>query len=250
MDTIIMISLSLIGLCFGSFINVIVYRFGHPHPTQPFIYYISITHSHCPHCQTPLTNWQLIPIISWLLLQGHCYSCHAAISLKYLCIELLCLLLFASIAILHGLSDQSILLMLLTSWFMLLALIDIDHYLLPDTLTQPLLWFGFLTSYLGFSPLSLDTAFIGCLLGFFLLWLPATIFKYSKGYAGLGGGDIKLLAALGTWVHYSQLPLLLVIASSLGIIYIISYYLIKKIKIEKVPFGPFILFAGWILLIY
>lgn len=250
MPIIIIISIALIGMCIGSFINVIVYRFSAHNLTLSFVYDITFPRSRCPSCLTPLGNWQLIPVISWLVLRGHCYYCQTTISIRYLCIELLCSVLFTWIAIQHGLSDKTLLLLLLTSWFILLSLIDIDHYLLPDSLTLSLLWCGLLISYLSFGELRLEEAFLGCVYGFLLLWLPAIIFKYIKGYAGLGGGDIKLLAALGAWIHYSQLPLLLIIASCLGIIYILSYRVFKKTKIAKIAFGPFILFGGWLLLIY
>ncbi|MDF7667847.1 A24 family peptidase [Orbaceae bacterium ESL0727] len=141
---------------------------------------------------------------------------------------------------------QVILFLLLACWFLLLAMIDFRYCLLVDFLTQPLMWLGVILAYFNCAFISLEMALIGIFFGYLLLKIPALIFYLVTKKIGLGGGDIKLLAALGAWIPYSRLPLLLIIASLLGMIYyLVLRYLLHYSSLKMIPFGPFLLIAGY-----
>lgn len=238
-----------VGLCVGSFINAAYYRFSPNKTVSQYLFSITFYRSACPLCGKKLLAWQLIPIISWCLLKRRCYYCHGKIAYRYIMVELLVALLFVVILENKGINCYSFILLVLGCWFLLLALIDYNYYLLPDFFTQPLMWTGLILAYFELSGISLRAALIGVLFGYLLLKLPAILFYLIYQKTGLGRGDVKLLSALGTWVYYEKLPLLLIIASLLGIVYfIILRFDIKRQKIKIIPFGPFLLIAGYILI--
>lgn len=238
--------IAMLGACMGSFICVAFSRFSPLH--SPFIYLstISLTSSSCPNCLNKLKVWQLVPLLSYLLLRQRCYACQAKIPAHYFLLELAMSVLFMVIYWHKGITAQSIVLMMLGCYFLLLALIDFKYYLLPDFFTQPLMWGGLLAAYLNISNILLTDAFIGILCGYLLLKVPASLFYLISNKHGLGGGDIKLLAAIGAWIPYHLLPLLVIMASILGIFYfLILNYLFYRQSLKVIPFGPFLLISAY-----
>lgn len=237
-----------LGICLGSFINVAYYRFTPTQTVQQYLLAITIERSSCPFCRTKLAAWQLIPIISWLILNRRCYYCHARIAYQYLILELTMGILFTLIFMDQGINGHSIILMIFASYFVLLALIDFNYYLLPDFFTQPLMWLGLISAYFELSGITIKSALTGILCGYLLLKIPALIFYLLTQKHGLGQGDVKLLAAIGAWLPYEKLPLLLVLASSIGIVYYLYLkYVLKRQSLTIIPFGPCLLTSGYLI---
>ncbi len=203
--------------------------------------------SHCPVCQHRLSALENIPLVSWLMLRGRCKACQTPIPRRLFFIELFTALFFAASACCF--SD---LLSLLSLWLLLalllpLALIDLQHQLLPDCLTQPLLWAGLLLHTLGHT-LPLRDALYGAAAGYLSLWLVYWIFRLATGREGLGYGDFKLLAALGAWCGWQGLPTLVLLAAISGILgYLLLYQ--RQSSTVVIPFGPFLAFAGLVVFI-
>lgn len=159
-------------------------------------------------------------------------------------LPLICAVAFMAISYLQtGLFAT--LLMSITVWLLLASCIDLVHFLLLDILTFPLLFAGLAAAYFGLTSLSWQTALFSAFLGFAMLFIPAFCFKKWRGYDGLGGGDIKLLAALAAWTSPLNIPFILLLACTLGLLYM---WLLRST--QKIPFGPFISFAGWLALLY
>ncbi|OCG15335.1 hypothetical protein A9G47_12230 [Gilliamella sp. WF3-4] len=234
------------GLCMGSFVYVAYCRYLPTLTPCQYLCRISVYRSACPHCHNRLKAWQLVPVVSWLILKRHCYYCHAKISHHYLIIELLVATLFTIIYFDYGINYQSGMLMMLSCYFLFLALIDFKYYLLPDLFTQPLMWAGVILSYLDMANIILTEALLGIFGGYLLLKVPASLFYFATKKQGLGGGDIKLLAALGAWLPYTSLPMLLIFSSLLGMIYyFLLRYVLNKNTLTIIPFGPFLLISGY-----
>lgn len=237
-----------VGLAIGSFLRVAYYRYSPMQSLYEYLLAITISRSSCPNCHHKLSAWQLIPVLSWLMLKRRCYYCYHKIANSYAIFELTIAILFLLIYLDKGLSFRCALLMLLVVIFLLLTLIDINYLILPDFLTQPLMWSGLIIAYFNLSSLNIYDALVGILFGYLMLKLPAIIFFCITSKQGLGGGDIKLIAALGAWLPYQLLPLMLIIASTLAIIYYaFSKYLFKK-SYELIAFGPFLLISGYFIL--
>jgi len=247
-----MIISAIFGLCMGSFVHVAISRFSPHYSFFQYVFHICLSRSKCPDCQMRLHGLLLIPIFSWLILKGRCKICKKSIPIHYLLMELTlgCQCIFIT-----WLLDMTVwtgIIILLGHLFFILACIDIKYLLLPNYFNYAILLIGLLTAHLGIANIQLDEALIGIICGFALLWLPAKLHHCIKKYPGLGGGDIKLLSALGTWIHYEYLPLLLVIASTIGIIYLLFYGYIKQDRLTnvKIPFGPCLLIASYGILLF
>jgi leader peptidase (prepilin peptidase)/N-methyltransferase len=253
------------GLIIGSFLNVVILRFpvqlknnwrresedflGLPSkPTEEIS--LSRPASRCPSCGAPIKPWHNIPVISYVFLRGKCTACSTPISIQYPLIELLCGLATAFIIYQFGLSITSAYCLLFT--WILIALTGIDYHeqLLPDQITLPLLWVG-LFANLSATFVPINEAVIGALAGYLSLWSVFWIFKLVTGKEGMGYGDFKLLAALGAWMGWQMLPLIIVLSTFVGAVVGIVGVLIKS-KDRQVPiaFGPFLAMAGWIALIW
>jgi leader peptidase (prepilin peptidase)/N-methyltransferase len=200
--------------------------------------------SHCPSCQTPLKAWHNIPIISYLLLQGHCAFCNNKISLRYPLVELLTATLGLLIAWVMGPSMAALMGLLLLYCLIALAFIDLDHKLLPDQLTLPLLWLGLIVNALGIIT-PLEAALWGAIAGYLSLWLVYWGFRLATGKHGMGYGDFKLLAALGAWMGWQALPMIVLMAAVAGIIVGISLRLRSQKTDPQMPFGPFLAIGGF-----
>jgi leader peptidase (prepilin peptidase)/N-methyltransferase len=253
------------GLIIGSFLNVVILRFpeqlknnwrresedflGLPSEPREEIS-LSMPASRCPSCGVPIKPWHNIPVISYVFLRGKCTACSTPISIQYPLVELLCGLATAFIIYQFGLSLFTAY-SLLFSWI-LIALTGIDYHdqLLPDQITLPLLWVGLFANLSGtFVPI--NEAVIGALAGYLSLWSVFWIFKLVTGKEGMGYGDFKLLAALGAWMGWQMLPLIIVLSTFVGAVVGIVGVLSKS-KDRQVPiaFGPFLAMAGWIALIW
>nr|WP_312026217.1 A24 family peptidase [Yersinia enterocolitica] len=241
-------SLALLGLCVGSFLNVVIYRL----PlmltgAQQDDFNLCLPHSHCPKCQTQLKWRDNIPLFSWMWLQGQCRYCQIAIPVRYPLVEVMTMLVTLLIATTIPFGSP-LLAALLLSWTLIaLTMIDIDHLLLPDNLTLPLLWAGLLF-HLFDDTLPLSDAVIGAVSGYLILWSLYWAFWWVTRREVLGYGDFKLLAALGAWLGWMALPSLLLTASLTGIAFALIFRLLRKRPLNTaLPFGPFLAFSGWLL---
>lgn len=250
----------LLGLLFGSFFNVVIYRLPKmlearwqaeaaawhgesPAPAPPFT--LAFPASHCPHCAHRLAWWENLPVLSWLLLRGRCHACHAAISPRYPMVELTSAGLAAGLAAYFGWGWPLLGAALLTGYLLVLAWIDADTQLLPDCLTLPLLWLGLVFNLLS-GQVSLEAALWGAIGGYGVLWLVNAMFKQLRGKNGLGGGDAKLLAALGAWLGVAALPGLIFGAALLAVIAGLGRAVWRRHTLQQpMPFGPWLAIAGW-----
>ncbi|MEO1892156.1 MAG: A24 family peptidase [Alcanivorax sp.] len=260
----------LFGLLVGSFLNVVIHRIpkmmeatwrqearellDQPAPKgeeEPPIFNLVTPGSHCPHCNHRIRWYENVPVVSWALLKGRCSGCKAAISKRYPIIELLTALVAGLCAWRFG-YDPWLIFMLYGSFTLLaLAVIDLDTTLLPDDLTYPLLWAGLLASVLGVSPVSLPDAVIGAMAGYLALWSLYWVFKLLTGKEGMGYGDFKLLAALGAWLGWQYLPVVVLLSSVVGLVFAVSMMASGSVKRDQgIPFGPYLAIAGWIALLW
>ena len=211
---------------------------------------LMVPRSACPSCGSMITAWQNIPVISWILLRGKCGNCKHPISAEYPLVELLTAILSMAVALKFGASIQLIFALLFTWALISLALIDFHTTLLPDSITLPLLWLGLLISLV---PVFVDApdAIVGAAAGYMVLWLVFQTFKLVTGKEGMGFGDFKLLGALGAWLGWAKLPLIILLSSLTGaIIGIMMMLLFKHQRSQPIPFGPYLAIAGWIALMW
>ncbi|QWL72202.1 prepilin peptidase [Aeromonas hydrophila] len=257
----------LFSLMIGSFLNVVIHRLpimlerewqaeylGYFNPeTQPQPeerYNLMVPRSACPHCGHAITAMENIPLLSWLWLKGRCRECQAPISARYPLVELLTALLSLVVAATLA-PGWGLLAALLLTWVLVaLTFIDLDKMLLPDQLTLPLLWGGLLFNLAGgFAPLA--DAVIGAMAGYLVLWSLYWAFKLLTGKEGMGYGDFKLLAALGAWLGWQALPIVLLLSSLVGAFIGIGLILLRNHHQNKpIPFGPYLAIAGWIALLW
>ncbi|WFW78289.1 A24 family peptidase [Citrobacter braakii] len=240
-------AMAFVGLIVGSFMNVVVYRLPimieHRHSET---WNIAWPPSHCPHCQHRLSVRNTIPLFSWLWQRGRCQACAQPISWRYPLTELACSCVFAlSAAFVSSISDAIAIMTLF--WFIFaLAQIDLRTYLLPDVLTQPLLWLGLLYHSV-YDREMLPDALYGAVAGYLTLWLVWWGCKILAGKEGIGLGDAKLLAAMGAWCGWPALPPILLAASLLGIVWWLILRLTRRTSIPLIAFGPWFGLAGWLI---
>ncbi|HEX7325152.1 MAG TPA: A24 family peptidase [Rhodanobacteraceae bacterium] len=205
--------------------------------------------SHCPHCKHPLAPWDNIPLVSWLLLRGHCRYCKAPISIQYPLVELLCGVASAIVVWHFGPTWQSAAGLVFTWMLIAAAGIDFRTQLLPDSLTLPLLWLGLLTSLAGLF-VTTHAAVLGAVVGYLALWCVYWIFKLVTGKEGMGYGDFKLFAAAGAWLGVaSLLPIIIIAALSGAVIGIVLLKARGQDRSMPFAFGPFLAIAMWIWLV-
>ncbi len=250
------------GLLIGSFLNVVIYRvpvmmergwtqFAKEHLNLPLTaeeeapFTLSKPDSRCPKCHAPVKAWQNIPIVSYLLLGGKCSSCKTPISIRYPLVELLTSVLFGVVAWQYGWSWLTLGGLIFTAMLIALTFIDYDTQYLPDSLTLPLVWLGLLYNFNG-AFTTLQSAVLGAVCGYMSLWLLCYVYKLLTGKIGMGGGDFKLLAALGAWLGVGVLPVLVFMAALIGII---GALLSRVGKGQQFAFGPSLAVAGWVIFI-
>jgi leader peptidase (prepilin peptidase)/N-methyltransferase len=255
----------LLGLCIGSFLNVVIHRLpkimeqewhaqcadlrGETVPPEPTLS-LATPRSRCPSCGHQITALENIPILSYLLLKGRCSGCGAPISLRYPLIEIATGLLSAYTAWHFGPTVQAAGALLLVWSLIVLAAIDLDTQLLPDTITLPLLWLG-LAFNLFATYSDLPTAVIGAMAGYLALWSVFWLFKLVTGKEGMGYGDFKLLAALGAWLGWQMLPAIILLSSIVGAAVGVTLIVAARHgRNVPIPFGPYLAAAGIIALFW
>jgi leader peptidase (prepilin peptidase)/N-methyltransferase len=264
----------LFSLLIGSFLNVVIYRLPlmmerewraqceevaampvSEIPEGPFD--LMVPRSRCTSCKAQITALQNIPVISYLFLGGKCANCKAPISARYPIVEFFTAALTALVAWRFGFGWETAAALLLTFALVALSLIDFDHQIIPDSISLPLLWIGLTLSLFhpqaGASVLFVapKTALIGALAGYLSLWSVYHLFKMVTGKEGMGYGDFKLLAALGAWLGWQMLPLIIMLSAAVGAVIGIALIVIKgRDKNVPIPFGPYLAAAGWIAMLW
>jgi leader peptidase (prepilin peptidase)/N-methyltransferase len=277
-------SVFLLSLLIGSFLNVVIHRLpimldrewktqAHElltetsSPQSPSAtttadtkderYNLLVPRSRCPHCNAEIRAHQNIPVVSYLLLGGKCANCGARISPRYPVVEFVTALLSAAVALQFGWHWQTLAALVLTWCLVALTVIDLDHTILPDVITIPLLWLGLLAS-LGWhagmqppTPVDPQSAIVGAIAGYVSLWSVYWAFKLLTGKEGMGYGDFKLFGALGAWLGWQMLPLVLLLSAFTGAVVGIALIVARgRDRNVPIPFGPYLAAAGWTALMW
>ena len=246
------------SLAIGSFLNVVIHRVPRqllwawdssdnrgPKPAG-----VAWPGSHCPSCEHPLSWRDNLPILSYALLRGRCRYCAQSISPRYPSTEALCAALSLAVFAHFGLSLMTVTALFFTWFLLVLAFVDLEHFLLPDRFTMPLMAMGLVVNaYGGF--IDLNSAMIGAAAGYLSLWLIFHAFRLLTGKEGLGYGDFKLLAAIGAWVGWQLLPMVVLLSAGTGAIIGITMLITGRHKKgQPLPFGPYLAGGGWLGLLY
>ncbi len=256
---------ALFGLLIGSFLNVVIHRLprmmqrdfdnyvaqenGQPLPHEDR-YNLIVPRSACPSCGHQITALENIPVLSYAVLGGKCRSCKTPISGRYPAVEATTALLSAWLIWHFGSGWMGLASLLFVYLLIAMTFIDADTQLLPDDLTLPLLWAGLLINLNGlFVPL--QEAVIGAVAGYGALWAVYWVFKLTTGKEGMGYGDFKLLAAIGAWLGWKMLPLVILLSSLVGaVVGIALITLWRRGRDNPIPFGPYLAVAGIIAMLY
>lgn len=255
----------IIGLIVGSFLNVVIHRLpkmmerdwqaqcaelSGAEAKITETYNLTTPRSACPHCGHKIGALENIPVISYLLLRGKCKSCQSPISMRYPMVEAISGVLSACAAWHFGFGMDGLAALLFIWALIALTCIDLDTQLLPDDITLPLLWLGLLFNLSG-TFTSLPNAVIGAITGYLALWSVYWLFKLTTGKEGMGYGDFKLLAAIGAWLGWQMLPLVILLSSVVGAA--VGITLIVAVKHGRnipIPFGPYLAGGGLIALFW
>ncbi len=256
-----------VGLLVGSFLNVVIYRLpvmmqqswrkecteylglqAEPTSNEPFNLVFPL--SRCPACNMAIKPYQNIPVVSFMFLRGKCANCNNPISSRYPVIEAFTAITSAMIAWHFGFTPQAGFALLLTWSLIALSFIDIDHHLLPDSITLPFLWLGLFLSVFDLFTDS-HASIIGAVAGYLSLWGVFHVFKLLTGKEGMGYGDFKLLALFGAWLGWQPLPAIILLSSLVGAVIGIAMIVFSRHdRNAPIPFGPYLAAAGWITLIW
>ena len=262
------------ALLIGSFLNVVIYRLplmmqrewreqceelqGTPGPELPEgPFNLVVPRSRCPACGKEIKAWQNIPVLSYLLLGAQCANCRASISVRYPLVEFFTAAAAAMCAWHFGFGWEALMAIGLSCVLVAISLIDVDHQIIPDSIVMPLLWAGLVMSL--FHPLAgAETLFvapqdaiIGALAGYLSLWTVYQVFKLVTGKEGMGYGDFKLLAALGAWLGWQMLHMIILLSAVVGAIIGIAMIVFRgRDRQLPIPFGPYLAAAGWVTMLY
>ena len=257
----------IVGTMVGSFLNVVIHRlpkmmendwrqqcveFLHPEGAERAAvtssprYNLVVPRSACPSCGHKISAIENVPLVSYVFLRGRCRACKAPISIRYPLVEALTGLASAFAAWHFGAGWTAAFAILFIWALVALTFIDADTTLLPDDITLPLLWLGLLAN-LGGTFTQTGSAVIGAVAGYLILWLVYWAFKLLTGKEGMGYGDFKLLAAIGAWLGWQMLPLVILLSAVVGTVVGIAGILLHgREKGAKLPFGPYLATAGFI----
>ena len=263
------------SLLIGSFLNVVIYRLPVmmerewrdqadellKTPAEQDLpegrFDLVMPRSRCPSCGTLITAWRNIPIISYLFLRGRCAACKAPISIRYPVVELLTALLAAIAAWHFGAGWEALMAIVLSITLVAIAMIDADTQLIPDSIVLPLMWLGLAMSLFHPMPgadslfISPRDAIVGAMAGYLTLWSVFWLFKIATGKDGMGYGDFKLLAALGAWLGWQQLPMIIMMSAVVGTVINLTLIVAKgRDRSAPIPFGPYLAAAGWITMLW
>ena len=264
-----------LGLVVGSFLNVVIHRLpvmldrdwrrqarevlmpGQPAVDDGPRYNLATPRSACPACKAPIKARHNVPVLSWLWLRGRCASCAAPIPVRYPVVEAFTALVSALVAWRFGLTLECAGALLLCWSLIALAGIDLDHQILPDVITLPLLWLGIAFAVAGGDDgrylvlPDLRSAVIGAIAGYLSLWCVYHAFRLATGKEGMGYGDFKLLAALGAWLGWQALPLVILLSALVGAVTGIALIVIRgRDRQLPIPFGPYLAAAGFVALMW
>jgi len=256
---------ALLGLAVGSFLNVVIHRLpkmmerewgaqcaelrGEPAPAAAR-YDLVAPRSACPACGHRITPLENVPIVSYLRLGGKCSACGARIGLRYPIVEAATGIVTAYCAFRFGFGVAAFGAMLFAWCMIALAAIDIDTQLLPDSITLPLLWAGLAFNLRG-TFVDLPSAVLGAIAGYLVLWSVYWAFRLATGKEGMGFGDFKLLAAIGAWLGWKMLPLVILASSFVGAVTGIALMILaRRGRDVPIPFGPYLAGAGLIALFW
>ena len=268
-QALLLVTVTVLGLAVGSFLNVVIYRLplmmkrtwrnecceflevpNEQGADESDKFNLLVPRSHCPLCQHKITALENIPFFGYLFLRGKCSNCKSAISIRYPAIELLSGLMSFIVALYFGYGAHLLPLLLLTWSLIALSFIDIDHQLLPDDITLPILWLGILCNMFSLYT-DIYASVAGAMLGYMSLWSIYILFKIITGKEGMGHGDFKLLALLGAWMGWQALPMIVILSSVCGAIVGTSMIVFRgHDRQTAIPFGPYLAMAGWIALIW
>lgn len=261
-------------LLIGSFLNVVIYRLPvmmerdwreqckelSEIPASEFSegrFDLVVPRSRCRACGTRITALQNIPVISYLVLGGKCANCKDPISPRYPIVEATTAIMAATVAWHFGFGWEASMAVVLTLFLVPITMIDFDHQIIPDSIVLPLMWIGLAMSL--FHPLagaetlfiSSNDAIVGAIAGYLSLWSVYQLFKLVTGKEGMGYGDFKLLAALGAWLGWQQLPMIILMSAVVGAIVGISLIVFRgRDRQIPMPFGPYLAAAGWITMLW
>jgi leader peptidase (prepilin peptidase)/N-methyltransferase len=274
-DLILAVGAALLGLVVGSFLNVVIYRLplmlerewrrqshemlspgtSAPDADPPFD--LVRPRSACPACKTQIAARHNVPVLGWLWLRGRCAACGAAISPRYPLVETFTGLASLVVALRFGWTFECLAALGLTWSLIALAGIDLDHQILPDAITLPLLWAGIAVAVLGeqaggYQVLAgLQASVIGAMAGYLSLWLVYHAFRLVTGKEGMGYGDFKLLGALGAWLGWQSLPLVIMLSALVGAVTGIALIVLRgRDRQQPIPFGPYLAAAGLVALLW
>ncbi|MEK7810568.1 MAG: A24 family peptidase, partial [Pseudomonadota bacterium] len=242
----------ILGLLVGSFLNVVIHRLpkmmerdwqsqcaelNGQVPSQTSPYNLVVPRSACPHCGHAITALENIPVLSYVFLRGKCAGCAVAISPRYPLVEAVSGMLSAFAAWHFGFGLAGIAAILFIWALIALTCIDFDTQLLPDSITLPLLWLGLLVNLNG-AFTTLENSVIGAAAGYLVLWSVYWMFRLVTGKEGMGFGDFKLLAAIGAWLGWSMLPLVILLSSAVGAVIGIALIIVAQHgRNIPIPFG-------------
>ena len=266
---IFIIIVGIISLSIGSFLNVIIVRLPimmekiYTAQCEDFLsikkhdfnkinkeFNLFLPGSHCPKCKHKISIWENLPILSFVFLKGKCRYCKSTINIRYPLIEILTTFISMLIAWNFSLDLKSLYALLLILTLLVQATIDLEHTFIPDEITIPAIWVGLLINCTNTYCNTTD-AILGAIIGYLSLWSVYWIFKIITKKEGMGYGDFKLLAMLGAWLGWQQLPLIIIVSSLLGSIVGITLIVIKNKKLSSaIPFGPYLAIAGIISILY
>lgn len=254
------------GLVVGSFVNVLVHRLSlmlrqdddveshiplnHGSGGANQHINLIILRSCCPSCGHERRWWEIIPVVSYIILRGRCSACDKTISLRYPAVELVCCAAAIAVLFVNGVVWQTLGAMVLSFSLIAVAVTDFDSRIIPDAVVLPMIWLGLLCNVFGLFTDAQD-AILGAIAGYLVLWLIYWIYKLVTGKEGIGYGDLKLAAMLGAWLGVTVLPLVLLLAFTAGTLVGVGLIMFAGgSRRSVVPFGPFLAAAGWIALLW
>ncbi len=265
MDSLLILGGSfLFGLVIGSFLSVVVHRLpimmarsvrlelqqAGESSDAKLAYNLAVPSSRCPACGCPIKPWHNLPVLSYLMLRGRSACCDSPIPLRYPSLEILSGLMTVVVVFHFGATLTTAAVLILTYSLLALAAIDLEHQILPDSITLPILWLGLLFSVSG-GLVDAESSILGAATGYLSLWSVYQLFKCLTGKEGMGYGDFKLLALLGAWLGWQAVPLVIVLSSVVGALFGLALVVFRDhASGQPIPFGPFLAAAGWIVLLF